>query len=138
MMKIFLFFKNKFFFVSSSLFNQRLCSIIIETEFLWSFFTFLSYEKLLVACEKSFLKFSSIRDVLRPPEWENNGFYDNFRKNYWIGLCFGTLLEGTKSKNELVNQSFFTNGSVFLHKKHFSKNHKFIFPAKMYEIRKTC
>ena len=47
--------------------------------------------------------------------------HNNFLKNYRIELRFGTLLEGWKRKDELVNHLFFTNGSAFIHQKAFWK-----------------
>ena len=62
--------------------------------------------------------------------------YDNFRKNYRIGMRFCTFLERPKRKEGFVNQPFLTNGFSFIHQKGFSKNKKFNFPAKIYEIQK--
>ena len=57
-----------------------------------------------------------------------NGFYErSCRKNGPIGLRVGTLVEDLKRKDEIVNQPFLTNGSGFIHHKHFLKNQKFNF-----------
>ena len=64
--------------------------------------------------------------------------HDNFRKNNRIGLRFGILLEDPRRKGEFVNHPFLTNGSSFIHQKHFYGNQKLNFPAKIYEIRKKC
>ena len=62
------------------------------------------------------------------------------RTNYYykIGLRFGIPLEGPERKDEFFNQLFLINGSSFIYKKRFSKNQKFHFLAKIYELRKKC
>ena len=61
-------------------------------------------------------------------------FFDKFQKDYWVGMSFGTPLESRK-KDEFVNQKFLTNGSGLIHKKRSSKNQRFNFPSKIYEIQ---
>ena len=46
--------------------------------------------------------------------------------------CF----KGTNRKDDFVKQPFLTKGFSFIYIKIFSKNQKFNFPAKIYEIRK--
>ena len=62
--------------------------------------------------------------------------HDNFRNYYRIGLSFGTLLKGSKRKDQFDSQRFLTSGSDFIHQKRFSKNQNLNFSPKIYEIRK--
>ena len=57
----------------------------------------------------------------------------NFQKNYRIGLCLDTLLEGPRRKDEFVNLPFLSNGSSFIYKKHFSKNQQ-LFISKINQL----
>ena len=106
------------------------------------YFTFSSYEKVLVLCEKWLTKFSSNLYVLRPPESEKTVLTKvsvclsvgrarhNSRYNYQIELSFGTLYRSQKRKNKFLNQPHpikiegFSTTFVFL-KIIFWKNQKF-------------
>ena len=102
---------------------------------------------ILVINEREFLRNLYVSG---PPEWEKRFLrkglsivcrryrHDNFQKNDRIGLLFGTPLEGRIRNDKSVNQPLLINGSGFIYQKRFSKNQKFNFPAKIYEIRKKC
>ena len=108
------------------------------------------YEKVLVLCEKWLVIFIKSR------RFEKKWFlrrclsvylsssvvvvvckHDNFRRIYQIGFGFGTLLEGTKRKDEFIKQPFFSTVLVLSIKNGFLKINNSIFPPKYTRYGKT-